>query len=314
VEVIDAKLEQINVITGNKQIPIYSITSLSLVLEKLLGTVDGSRFPFFSGPHTPSKIKKIICSGECNLYTAEELEEKVRQRTANIAGLQEGQRQMMQEMAHGLQTPITILKGELIQLRQIASDGKKIKSIERSIDRVSKFIYDMLRLAKLESETKDAKKEIFDLSRLLNELIESYEIIANEKNIKIDHKIAKRINFFGNEKAIEEMITNLVSNSVEYIKEDGDKKISLNLRQNQDSIELIVADNGIGIDKQDISKLFQRFYRAGNKEPARHKGTGLGLAICKEIIQKHNGSIRVESEKNEGAKFIVTFPIPQKIK
>ncbi|MCK5211193.1 HAMP domain-containing histidine kinase [Candidatus Parcubacteria bacterium] len=240
---------------------------------------------------------------------SEELERKVEKRTAKILGLQEEQKKMMQEMAHGLQTPITILKGELTQFNGIVKDNKKVRSIERSIDRVSDFIYGMLRLAKLESETKDGKKEKFNLSKLLNELIESYEIITSEKNIKIDHEIAKHINFFGNEKAIEEMITNLVSNSVKYMKEANDKKISLSLKQDQDSIRLIVADNGIGIDEQDIPKLFQRFYRVGDKEQGKQKGTGLGLAICKEIVQKHNGNIKVESERNKGTKFIITMPI-----
>ncbi len=256
-------------------------------------------------------LERAKLFGQVKAYS-EKLEEKVRERTAKISGLQENQKMMMQETAHSLQTPITILKAELSQLGRETGMEKKFRPIERSIDRVSNFIYDILRLSRLESGGKDFSKEKFNLSEFLIELIESYEIITSEKNIKIESEIKPGIYIDGNKHAIEELISNLASNSVRYMKNKGSKKIKIYLKKKKDKIELIVADNGIGIDKQDIPRLFKRFYRVGNKG-SKHEGTGLGLMICKEIVQKHNGGIIVESEKNKGAKFIVTLPIASKI-
>ncbi len=317
----EAEIEAIN--QTHKNAVKYGVEVYVAILlnQKLIGLIILTK-KLSGNQYTPEDIKLLktflyqaaVALDKAKLFQqvkeySKELEKKVKKRTAKILGLQEEQKKMMQEMAHGLQTPITILKGELSQLTPKLKRSKEIKVIERSIDRVSNFIYAMLRLSKLESEIKDEKKEKFDLSEFLNELIESYKIITSEKNIKINHRIENNIKFFGNKKAIEEMVTNLVSNSVKYMREAGDKEISLSLKQDQDTIELIVADNGIGIAKQNIPKLFQRFYRAGDKEQGKQKGTGLGLAICKQIIERHNGGIKVKSEKNKGTKFIITMPI-----
>lgn len=239
---------------------------------------------------------------------SEQLEEKVEQRTARIRGLQEDQKRMMQEISHGLQTPLTILKGEIDLLSNEVRDSKKFKSLEKSINRVSKFIYDMLRLANLESHDKKLKINEFNLSKLLIELIEDYEIITGEQGIKIKHKIQPNIIYKGDQGAIEESVSNLVSNSVKYMHESGKKIISLKLEKNKTNIKLEVEDNGIGISAEHISHLFTRFYRANDAAHAKRKGTGLGLAICKEIVEKHKGTIGVSSQAGKGAKFVINLP------
>ena len=245
-------------------------------------------------PHQGVAIEKAKLYQEVKEYS-ENLEKKVEARTAKIAGLQEGQKLMMQEMAHGLQTPLTILKGELNQLREEIKDDKKILSIERSINRVSKFIYDMLRLSKMEAEGKDFKKEKFSLSELMLDLIESFEIITEEKKIKIKHSIAPGVVFKGDRRTVEELISNLVSNGVKYLRDDNEKVIKIKLSQKEDKIKISIADNGVGISKENIPKLFSRFQRIENNKKSS-SGTGLGLVICKEIVKKHNGTIKINSK------------------
>ena len=239
---------------------------------------------------------------------SEELEKLVEMRTSKIKGLQEEQRVMMQEISHGLQTPLTILKGEIDLLSNEVKDNAKLKSLERSIDRVSKFIYDMLRLASLESEGKDFKKSRFDLSQTLSDLIESYKIITVEKGITVVSEIAPDICIDGDQSQIEELVTNLVSNSVKYMKEDGKKEINIELSKNKSKTLLKISDNGIGIAKNDLPYLFFRFHRIQDEAHARKKGTGLGLVISKEIVEKHGGQIKVESAVGQGAVFTVTLP------
>jgi signal transduction histidine kinase len=240
---------------------------------------------------------------------SEKLEEKVKQRTAKIKGLQEEQKQMMLEIAHGLQTPLTIIKGELNFLKEVVKDKDKIKSLERTIDRTSKFIYDMLRLARLESGAQEFKKEKINLSQLLIDLTEEFKIITEERGIKIISQLEPNLYIFGNMSALEEMITNLVSNSVKYIKEDGEKKIFIYLRKQNKKAEIIIQDTGIGINKEDLFRLFERFYRTRDGRGNTKRGTGLGLAISKRIVEIHRGEIKIKSKINKGTKFVINFPL-----
>jgi len=224
---------------------------------------------------------------------SKELEGKVKKRTAKIEGLQKEQKQMMQEISHGLQTPLTILKGELSFLNKEVKDSSKIKSLERSIDRVSAFVYDMLRLAKFEAQqSKDFKKNKLNLSSLLEELVESFEIITLDKKIKINHRIEANIFVMGDKNELEELVSNLTSNSVKYMGSGKVREISISLLKKKDKIELSVADTGAGISEKDLPAIFTRFHRIGDDAHAGKKGTGLGLAICKQIVERHGENYR----------------------
>ena len=233
------------------------------------------------------------------------LEKSVEERTAKIRALQEEQKQMMLEISHSLQTPLTIIKGELHNLENQVEDKKNIRYLEKNLDRISAFIYDMLKLARMENQKDKFEKEKFDLSELLFDLIENFKIITAEKNILLKSNIEKNIFFNGSKKEIEELIMNIVSNSVKYFGDKKNNKISFILKEKNDVIELIIADTGIGIKKEKIQRLFSRFYRAGDD----NRGTGLGLAICKEIVNRHLGEIKVESKEGKGAKFIISLPL-----
>src|SRR3989339_662900 len=203
-----------------------------------------------------------------------ELEKKVKKRTSRISGLQEEQKQMMLEIAHGLQTPLTIIKGQLSALQEEIKHSEKIESLEKSIDRISKFIYAMLRSAKLDSRDKSEYK-LINLSALL-----------------------------------EEFSMNLISNSIKYMNEDRENKIIINLYRHKNKHNkaiLTIEDTGIGISSEHLPNLFSKFYRI--KDDTKTKGTGLGLVICKKIVEKHNGRIKVESQVGKGTKFIIDFPL-----
>ena len=234
-----------------------------------------------------------------------DLEKKVKERILEIKTLQEEQKQMMLEISHGLQTPLTIIKGELHTLENQVKNKKNIEYLEKNIDRISRFIYDMLKLARMENQKDKIEKENFNLSELLFDLIESFKIITMKKNISVNSDIEKNIFFNGSKKEIEELVMNIVSNSVKYFGEKKNKEINFILKKKDNLIELSIADTGIGIKKEKIAKLFSRFYRAGDD----NRGTGLGLAICKEIVSRHLGEIKVESKEGEGTKLIILLPL-----
>jgi signal transduction histidine kinase len=250
-------------------------------------------------------LKKAELYEQAKNYS-QELEEKIQRRTEKIKQMQEGQKQMIVDISHELQTPLTIIKGELGFLQKELPNSKELFEFEKSIDKISKFIYDLLNLTKLEANQIVFKNEKINLSDVLKNLLEYFSVLLKDNHIKISSNITPNIFISGDKEKIEQLVTNLVSNAMKYI--SNDRKIIINLSSSTNLAKLIVKDTGIGIDEESLPYIFDRFYRVKNNNVQKTQGSGLGLAICKQIVEKHNGEIRAESVDGKETKFTITFP------
>jgi signal transduction histidine kinase len=239
---------------------------------------------------------------------AKTLEEKVEERTQEIVAIQKEQETMMLEISHGLQTPLTIMKGELFLMRKQDHDNKRVDTIDASIDRISSFIYRFLSLTKLESAAIVPLSRL-NLSSLLTQVILFFEQEAHEKGITLSGTISSDIFVTGIKEELEEMFSNLISNSIKYMRKDGPRGISITLSADKEKATITLSDDGIGIKEENLPNLFKKFYRVKEAETKGIQGTGLGLVICKKIIDKHNGTLHIESVFGEGSTFIITIPI-----
>lgn len=233
---------------------------------------------------------------------AVDLEKKVEERTREIKELQEEQKRTILDISHGLQTPLAVIKNEL-GLLSGQMPGEKIEVVGKSIDGISKFVYDLLSLARLDALQASLEKTSVNISELVKELAEYFSVLAKEKSIILNTAIEEGIVVQGAAKRLEELVVNLTSNAMKYLKEGGEKKVFLSLRRVGEAVELVVKDNGMGIDAKDLPHIFDRFYRAGENKT----GSGLGLAIAKQIVEKHGGAISVESDLGRGTTFTVRF-------
>lgn len=257
-------------------------------------------------------IEKAELYGKVKKYS-QELEDRVVLRTTQIERLQKEQERMIVDISHGLQTPLTIIKGELGLLEKELPHNKKLGVFERSLDKISQFIYDLLRLTKLETEANGLLKERFSMTELLDGLVEYLNILMKEKNIILETSIERGVMIDGDKKKIEELMINLVSNSVKYIPHESmKKKISITLATDKNLIRLEVWDNGIGISPDELEHIFDRFYRTEEAKKSYTRGTGLGLAISKKIVEIHGGKMHAESTLEKGTTFTVTLPLSEK--
>lgn len=231
------------------------------------------------------------------------LEEKIADRTEELVRLQEKQSQELFEIAHELQTPLTILKNDLHALIRANAHNDTLPQLEKNIDRVSRFINNLLRLAKMDF-TEQIEMRPISLSDLLLELTEEFEVIAQESGMKLCSHIAQGVRIKGDRNKIVEMVSNLVSNAMKY--NAHEMRVDVLLEKQGSQAVLSIADTGVGIAACDIPYIFDRFFRA---EDVSGSGTGLGLAICKKIVHMHGGTIEVESEKGEGSRFVVCLPL-----
>jgi len=243
------------------------------------------------------------------------LEQRVVERTREVLALQENQKQMLLDISHKLQNPLTVVKSELESLRKLIPHDEALMVLEKTTDEISLCIYNVLHLARLSSDQNEAENDKIDLSMLLYELTEYFEVIMREEKIELVRTIASGAYIFGSKEKFSELITNLVSNSVKYMgrrDKTKERRITLTLAKKNDAVTLSVADTGIGIPKEELPKIFDRFYRVSGKSEAQIAGTGLGLAIAKKIVEIYKGTIVAESTPLVGTRITVTLPVQHK--
>ncbi len=215
------------------------------------------------------------------------------------------------DASHELKTPLTILRGELelsLNSAQTVEDYQEVvASALDEVIRLSNVVSTVLEIARAENSNHSLNYSKVNLSDVVNDICEDMEIVAEEKNIKIFKNIDNEVFINGDKHKIQQVIINLLDNSIKYTPNGGKIKIFLNNSQN--SATLIVEDNGIGIPAEQIPNIFQKFYRTPNAKKVGVQGTGLGLSLVKSIVDLHKGIISVESQENKGTKIIVSFPI-----
>ncbi len=238
-----------------------------------------------------------------------ELETRVSERTIALKKIQEEQRQMMVDISHALQTPLTIIKGSIEIMNIRGEHNNELGVAETALDEASQLLYDMMSLAQLENEKEEGSLANVDLSQLALEVAEYVRVIALAKNINIKTHLIPGITVKGNEKQLKDVVINLMSNAVKYMGGGSKRNITLSLETTECTAVLKVADTGRGLKDNDRTMIFQRFYRTKEARDEGVRGTGLGLAIAQTILKKHGGTIHVESEEGVGSTFIVTLPL-----
>ncbi len=219
-------------------------------------------------------------------------------------------------VSHELRTPVTVLRTYIDTLCNNSDDfdeeTKKefLHTADMEAKRLHTMVNDILDFSRLESGNVCLKKEYADIVELLVQNINSIKILADEKNININfEKTGEVPKIPMNIESIDRVIRNLLSNAIKYSDNGKDILVTVKLQENANFVEFSVKDNGIGIAKEHLDKIFDRFYRVEN---ATHtvKGTGLGLHLVKLTVENyHNGRIIVSSKENEGSTFTVILPV-----
>jgi PAS domain S-box-containing protein len=219
--------------------------------------------------------------------------------------------------SHELKTPITSIKG-YVQLLLNAFDKDKEKqlppllvrssliSVDKQITRLTRLISELLDLTKIETGTLELKKEKFSLNQLAIETVEDILYTNTRHQINLYHDFQAYV--FGDKDRIGQVMINFLTNAIKYSPDNNKIDVSIH-KTTSGHVAFTVRDYGIGIDKEEQEKIFERFYRAKGKEEQTYPGFGIGLFIAKEFVEKHGGHVLVESEKGKGSVFTFTLPI-----
>lgn len=229
--------------------------------------------------------------------------------------LDESRREFVANVSHELRTPLTTIKS----YTETLIDGMDNKDtmeynflgvINSEIDRMTRIVKDLLTLSKLDHGG-EIKQEIFNFKTLLADVVNKLQINAKKQGHTMTFGATTNIpDYMGDKDKLERVIINIISNSIKYTPDGG--KIDIYAGCVYNEIYIKIRDNGIGIPAKDLARIFERFYRVDKARTRKMGGTGLGLAIAKEIVEKHDGSIKINSEPDIGTEVIITLPLRKK--
>ena len=217
-------------------------------------------------------------------------------------------------VSHELKTPLTTIKSYTETLIDGAVDDPEteksfLKIINMEADRMNRLVKDLLQLSRLDHQQEKLVKKNCDLTKLLLSAVKKVELTANGKkqhlNCLFDSE--KRISIIGDKDSIEQVLLNVLSNAIIYTQEGG--RIDIDAIIHDKKVTVTVADNGIGIPKAELSRVFERFFRVDKARSRAMGGTGLGLAISKQIVEEHDGVIKLESKEGTGTTVFITLPL-----
>lgn len=233
---------------------------------------------------------------------------------SRLKDIEKFRKQYLGNVAHELKTPIFNIQGYISTLLDGGLEDelinrKYLERTEKSIDRLINIISDLDTISKLENDMTRLNMESFDIVALAKEIADQNEIEAQRHGIKLSVKYADDLpsafRVSADKHYVGQVLVNLIVNAIRYGRQGG--FVNVKFRDMLDKILIEVEDNGVGIGKEDISRVFERFYRVDKSRSREQGGTGLGLAIVKHIIEAHGERITVRSEAGVGTTFAFTL-------
>jgi two-component system phosphate regulon sensor histidine kinase PhoR len=219
---------------------------------------------------------------------------------------------LMSMVTHEIRTPLATVRGfaQILLKGGIGGDKSKefLEIINRQSNRLVNLVNDFLDITRIESGRQVITKGPVDMDKLIQNAVADLKPLADEKNISLQYVSPGGLpEIFGDRNLIEQVLINLLSNAIKYSPKGAWARVAVS--QQNGSVAIAVQDNGLGIPKESISRLFEKFYRVRCDDRKDIIGTGLGLSLVKQIIDVHQGTIRVESEHGKGSTFTFTVPV-----
>ena len=220
-------------------------------------------------------------------------------------------KEFVADVSHELKTPITSIMGYADTLVEGEYDketqSKFLGVIASEARRMAKLVSDLLTLSRYDNDEAKWEKTEFDLGELTKKCVDNLEIEIKKKRQDAECFVTANVpKVYADKYGIERVILNVLTNSIKYTQEGGTIKVYVGFVYNDAYIKII--DNGIGIPEEDLSKIFERFYRVDKARTREMGGTGLGLSIAKEILDKNGGSIDIKSKVGEGTEVVIRVP------
>ncbi len=292
---------------------LISVGLVALVVSVLVGHLLAKRI---SRPILKTvEITRQIADGNYAVRLEEEsntkelglLEGSINHLAVSLETLEKLRKQLTEDVAHELRTPITILGSYLEAMTEGVWEAtpERLESCSEEVGRIGKLVGDLERLAKLEGENLKLHKERVDLNLMIEKTIQSFGAELESKELEVILQ-GEHYELLADPDRLKQVVVNLLSNAIKYSAKGA--RIQFNIYETRDIVGFRIKDTGIGIPEQELPYIFERFYRADKSRNRATGGTGIGLTIVKSIVEAHGGKVSVHSVLNEGTEFTVVLP------
>ena len=222
------------------------------------------------------------------------------------------QKELISNISHDLRTPLTMIKGYSEVMRDIPGENtpENIQIIIDETSRLSELVNDMLDLSKIQAGTRKPELQYFSLTATVRDTMQRYERLTMQENYRIEFLAEQDVEVCADRGMILQVIYNLINNAINYTGED--KLVSVQQTVDRDRVRISVTDTGEGIAKDQISMIWERYYKVDKVHRRATVGTGLGLSIVKEILELHHATYGVQSTQGKGATFWFELKLPDR--
>ena len=219
------------------------------------------------------------------------------------------ERRLITDVAHELRTPLMAIQSTVEAMIDGVFDSspERLETLNSEVRRLSRLVDALLKLSRLENRSKPIERKKVDLTELLGAIVETHKAYVNDAGLNLEFNYDPHVYVYGDADLLRQATANLISNAVRYTPEGG--TITVTAHKGDIMGQIIVRDTGIGLTPEEAKMVFQRFWRADPGRTRSTGGLGIGLSVVKEIVDRHNGWVRVEGRPNEGACFTIYIPL-----
>lgn len=295
---------------------LIAVAFFSLAITVLFGAYMSRRLTMPIGKviHATEQISKGKFSERISIQSKTEevknLIASVNHLAESLETTEELRKRLTTDIAHELRTPLSTLQGYMEALIDgiWSPDKERFHSCHDEIIRLNRLVDDLANLSKLESQNMTVNKQAFNLYALMERTRSNFEAQFMKKGIRLTLENAYQGSICADKDKISQVLVNILSNALKYTNQ-GDAVTLSTRKEDNDTVEIIIQDSGIGMAKEDLPFIFERFYRTDKSRNRFTGGIGVGLSIARSLVLAHNGDLSVESELEKGSTFVIRLPL-----